>query len=111
MIGRREFITLLGGAAAWPLTAQAQQLATPTIGLLNIGTQEGLTDFNTSFRKGLSEAGFVEGRVTIEYRLARNVSGRLPEWGADFAGSPEGYAATVAGFRKGLSENGLCRRS
>jgi len=87
MIGRREFITLLGGAAAvWPLAARAQWLAPPTIGFFTLGTQEGSTDFITSFRKGLSESGFVEGRnVAIEYRFARNEVARLPEWAADFA--------------------------
>ena len=85
-IKRREFITLLGGAAALPLAARAQQQATPTIGFLTLGTQEGAVDFITAFRKGLSESGFVEGRnVAVEYQFARNESARLKEWAADFA--------------------------
>jgi putative ABC transport system substrate-binding protein len=84
---RRDVITLLGAsAAAWPLAARAQQPATPTIGYLTLGTQEGAVDFIAAFRKGLSESGFVEGRnVAVEYRFARNQSDRLPEWAGDFA--------------------------
>jgi putative ABC transport system substrate-binding protein len=99
---RREFITLLvGAAAAWPLAARAQR--TPTIGFVTLGSQEGATDFITAFRKGLSESGFVEGRnVVIEYRFARNESARLKEWAADFARRrvavivAAGYAAAFA---------------
>jgi putative ABC transport system substrate-binding protein len=84
---RRDFITLLGGAAAaWPLAARAQQPTPPTIGFISLGSQEGATDFITAFRKGLSESGFVEGgNVVIEYRFARNDVARLPEWAVDFA--------------------------
>ena len=86
MMRRREFITLLGGTAAWPLAARAQQATPPTIGFISLGSQEGATDFITAFRKGLSESGFVEGgNVVIEYRFARNDFARLPEWAADFA--------------------------
>ena len=86
MMRRREFITLLGGAAAWPLAARAQQATPPTIGFISLGSQEGATDFITAFRKGLSESGFVEGgNVVIEYRFTRNDFARLPEWAADFA--------------------------
>jgi putative ABC transport system substrate-binding protein len=100
---RRDFITLLGGTAAWPLAARAQQLGTPMIGFLTLGTQEGAVDFIADFRKGLSESGFVEGRnVAVEYRFARNQSDRLPEWAADFARRQVavivagGYAAAFA---------------
>jgi putative ABC transport system substrate-binding protein len=84
-IKRREFITLLGGAvASWPLAAQAQERATPVIGYLNTSAFELNAQYVVAFRKGLGEAGFVEGRnVTIEFRSAQNEIARLPELAAD----------------------------
>jgi putative ABC transport system substrate-binding protein len=81
---RRELISLLGGAVAWPLAARSQQPAMPVVGYLTAGTPEVSANAVTAFRKGLSETGFVEGRnVTIEYRWAQNELARLPDLVAD----------------------------
>jgi putative tryptophan/tyrosine transport system substrate-binding protein len=84
MIGRREFITLSGGAAAWPLTARAQQSAMPVIGLLSLGSLEADTSRMDSLRRGLAEIGYVEGQnVAIEYRGAQYQYDRLPALAVD----------------------------
>jgi putative tryptophan/tyrosine transport system substrate-binding protein len=81
---RREFIVLLGGAAAWPIAVRAQQPAVPVIGYLNNGSPESDAARLTGFRRGLNQSGYVEGRnLVIEYRWAANQADRLPALAAE----------------------------
>jgi len=83
-VNRREVISLIGGAVAWPLAARAQQPGMPVVGFLNVASPEGYRPMVTAFRQGLQESGYVEGRnVAIEYRWAEGRSDRLPAMAAD----------------------------
>src|SRR5262249_51025509 len=102
---RREFIALLGGAAAaWPLLARAQQPAMPVIGLLDPRSPESLGERLRGFRRGLNESGFVESQnATIEYRWAENRMELLPDLAAELVRKQVAVIVTPGGLGSTLA--------
>jgi putative tryptophan/tyrosine transport system substrate-binding protein len=103
-VKRREFITLAGGAAAWPVAAWAQQPAMPVVGLLDPRSPDALADRLRGFRQGLKDTGYIEGEnVAIEYRWAENQNERLPELAAELVRRRVAVIITPGGTASALA--------
>ena len=93
---RRQFITVFGGAAVWPLAAHAQQQALPVVAFLRTGPADTNAPYVAAFRKGLNETGYVEGQnVTIEYHWLESPYDRLPALIADLVRRQVAAIATI----------------
>jgi putative tryptophan/tyrosine transport system substrate-binding protein len=101
---RRSFITLIGGAAAWPLAARAQQATMPVIGLLHSASPEAFAPFLAALREGLSEAGFIDGQnVRIDLRWAEGQYDRLPAMAKELVGQQVALIVAGGGDRPALA--------
>src|SRR6516225_12436649 len=105
-IRRREFITLLGAAVAWPLATRAQQTALPVIGFLESRSPETIVERLRAFRQGLRETGYIEGdNVTIDYRWAEQLE-QLPELAGQLVRRQVAVIVTGGGFPAVLAAKG-----
>ena len=107
---RREFITVLGGVAAWPLAARAQQQPTPVVGFMHPGSPEAFSTHLGFLRQGLKENGYLEGKnVAIEHRWAEDQSGHLPELAADLVRQKVDVIAALGGTNSVLAAKAATR--